>query len=78
MGLDVDEDMIHFILKKEYFIPQNVHDLRIQIETFQFILELLTIHRGVLTRGLWVVTQSFEHYHTLLEVMFLVGRITSL
>jgi hypothetical protein len=33
MGLDVDEDMIHYI-------PQNVHDLRIHVETFQ---ELLTI-----------------------------------
>jgi hypothetical protein len=72
MGLDVDEDMVHYILKKEYFIPQNVHDLRIQIETFQFVLELLTIRRGVLTRGLRVITGSFDQYHTLLEEMFLV------
>jgi hypothetical protein len=72
MGLDVDDDMINYILKKEYFIPLNVHDLRIQIETFQFVLELLTIRRGVLTKGLRVITESFDHYHTLLEEMFLV------
>jgi hypothetical protein len=66
------EDMIHYILKKEYFIPQNVHDLRIQIKAFQFVLELLTIRRGLITRGLRVITGSFEHYHTLLEEIFLV------
>jgi hypothetical protein len=72
LGLDADDDMIQFILKKEYFIPLNVHELRIQIETFQFVLELLTVRYGVLTTGLRVITESFDQYHNLIGEMFVV------
>jgi hypothetical protein len=72
MGLDVDDEKIQYILKKDYFIPQHVHDMKIQIETFQFLLELVTVRRGVITRGLQVITKAFDQFHTLIEEMFLV------
>jgi hypothetical protein len=72
MGLDVDDETIQYILKKEYFIPQHIHDMKIQIETFQFLLELVTVRRGVITRGIRVITKAFDQFHTLIEEMFLV------
>jgi hypothetical protein len=52
MDLDVDDEIIRCILKKEYFIPQHVHDTKIQIKTFQILLALVKVRRGVITRGL--------------------------
>jgi hypothetical protein len=48
--------------------------MRIQIDPFQFLQELVTVHQGILpTRGLQVLTGSFNWCHsTLIEEMFLV------
>jgi hypothetical protein len=45
-------------LKKEFFIAQNVHELKIQLKMFQFIMELRSVHWLVVMKGVQVANHK--------------------
>jgi hypothetical protein len=51
-------------------VVKDVHELQIQIETFQNLLELLTCHDSVVTHGLSVALREFKNHYTMIQEMF--------
>jgi hypothetical protein len=70
---DVRPTVIDNYLKKEYVIPQDVHQLEVALDTWASFLELCTVRRTIAARGLRCFLEGMEDMDATLEDMFLAS-----
>ena len=70
---DVEPAVIGNYLKKEYVVPQDVHQLEVALNTWASFLELCTVKRTIAARGLRCFLDGMDDIDTTLEDMFLVS-----
>ena len=71
---DVETAVIDNYLKKEYVVPQDVHQLEVALNTWASFLELCTVKRTIAARGLRRFLDGMEDIDATLEDMFLVSE----
>ena len=70
LGADPSDEIIDYLARQQFYVPQNPEELKIQIRAALDTLEKLLGHRSVSTVGLDLITRRFSGYRSQIGRMF--------
>jgi hypothetical protein len=70
LELEADKETLKFCQKKEFFVPTAEHELKIVLQTWHDLLELLTIKDTVGTKGLARILEKHDEHCQVVQEMF--------
>jgi hypothetical protein len=70
LEMDADEETLKFYQKKEFFVPTTEHELKIVLQTWHDLLELLTVKDTIATEGLALILENYDDHYQVIQEMF--------
>ena len=71
LEMEADEETLKFYQKKEFFVPTNEHELKIVLQTWHDLLELLTVKDTIATEGLSLILDKYDDHYQVIQEMFI-------
>lgn len=68
--LDPDDETVRFYQKKEFFVPKSENELKIVLQTWHDLLELLTGQDSIAVAGLALILEKFDDHYEVIQEMF--------
>jgi hypothetical protein len=68
--LDPDDETVRFYQKKEFFVPKSENELKIALQTWHDLLELLTGQDSIAAEGLALILEKFDDHYEVIQEMF--------
>jgi hypothetical protein len=70
LEMDADEETLKFYQKKDFFVPTSEPELKIVLQTWHDLLELLTVKDTIATEGLSLILESYDEHYQVIQEMF--------
>ena len=67
--LDPDDETVKFYQKKEFFVPTNENELKIVLQTWHDLLELLTVKGSIAVEGLALILEQFDDHYQVIQAV---------
>ena len=68
--LEADEETLTFYQKKEFSIPTSENEVKIVLETWHYLLVLLTVERSIAVEGIAIILEQFDDHYQVIQEMF--------
>jgi len=68
--MEPDAETLKYYQKREFFVPTSENELKIVLQTWHDLLELLTVKDSIATEGLAHILQHYDDHFQVIQEMF--------